>query len=470
MKRYKKVYILLAVLAVVCAMTVIVTHTEEKKERIKNTDEIILAVPAEQVTGLSWQYGDTSLSFLKDENWKWEEDEAFPVDENKINDLLSVFEQFGACFVIEEVEDFSQYGLNKPKCTIELTTEGTTYEIKLGDFSTLDSQRYVSIGDGNVYLVSSDPYDTYQVTISDLIHHDTIPEWDGVTAISFSGTENDSVYYEENSANTYCASDVYFTQQGGNPVPLDTDRVESYLDTISSLKLNSYVTYNASADELQEMGLATPELSVALNYYAGDEEDREIGALTLNLGRNPEQLAEKDAAEAEGENWSGTLNCYARVGDSPVVYEISEDTYESLLAASYDDLRHRDIFTADFDAVTQIQVTLEGKTYVITAEPSEEDGEDTAYIWNDEKIDITSFRTCLKLLTVDNFTEETPTQKEEISFVFTLDNENYPTVSLKLYRRDGTFCLAVLDGKPLCLVSRTLVMNLTEAVYSIVLG
>lgn len=65
--------------------------------------------------------------------------------------------------------DYGQYGLDDPICTIHITAGDTDYEILLGNYSTMDSQRYVSTGDGNVYLASSDPLSSFNCTIRDLI-------------------------------------------------------------------------------------------------------------------------------------------------------------------------------------------------------------------------------------------------------------------------------------------------------------
>ena len=36
-------------------------------------------------------------------------------------------------------------------------------------------ERYVSIGDGNVYLVQNDPLDQFDAVLSDMIDHDDVP-------------------------------------------------------------------------------------------------------------------------------------------------------------------------------------------------------------------------------------------------------------------------------------------------------
>ena len=58
-----------------------------------------------------------------------------------------------------------------------IETDDETYEISLGDYSTMDSQRYVSIGDGNVYLVKNDPDGQFDVTIDALLKNDEIPNF-----------------------------------------------------------------------------------------------------------------------------------------------------------------------------------------------------------------------------------------------------------------------------------------------------
>ena len=60
----------------------------------------------------------------------------------------------------------------------------------------MDAQRYVSIGDGHVYLVRMTPWTTI-VALKDLIDHDESPIFSGnVRKIQFSGTENYTIVYE----------------------------------------------------------------------------------------------------------------------------------------------------------------------------------------------------------------------------------------------------------------------------------
>lgn len=474
MKRTKKLLILLGVLLVVCIVTIVVTKHEEKKEQIKNADEVILNLDTSGVTKLSWTYDDTALSFTKNDVWNWDEDSAFPVDESKIDDLLKVFENFEAAFAIEDVDDLSLYGLKNPMCTIDIETGDENYEITLGDFSKMDSQRYVSIGDGKVYLVKNDPFDQYETEISKLIDNDEIPSLGTATVVSFTGLENYSFSLDEESTASYCETDKYYVNKEDEELPLDSSKVSAYLSGISNLDTSDYASYNASSEELTEYGLDNPELTVQVTYLDTDDDGTEAEkTFEISVGENKTQLEEKAATEASGEEYSGTVSCYARVGNSQIIYNIARADYANLVEASYNDLRHKKVFTANPVSITGLEVTLEGKNYGIeSAKAKDEETEDESMVFslNGTEVDITNLTSALEAMTVNEFCDSPATDKEEISMVIHLDNENHPELTLKFYRNDGSNCIVEINGEYVGLVERSLVVDFIEAVNEIVLG
>ncbi len=624
-KRMKRLAVLFGIFVVACGITIGVVKYEEKKEQIKNSDEIILQISPETVTALSWENETESLAFHKDGTWLYDADEAFSVDEDAINELLSLFEEFGVSFAIEDVEDFSQYGLDDPVCTIRITTTeqledvktaeelaaeemeadeaeggensetdeepqadepassaaaedetsevgetnapseveetpsteedaagtsnegvedaaaagdetseaeetdaaaevaetpgteesitgtgdsgeeddqlleetntdqaieeetqadensataGYTYEIRLGNFSVMDSQRYVSIGDGKVYLVSNDPLDLYDAVLSDMIDHDEIPSFESIADICFEGIENYEIVYEQESANTYCPSDVYFAQIDGASLPLDTDLTEEYVSNISLISLTNYVNYKVTEEELADYGLDAPELTVTIDYtHAGDGDDEETisDTFVMHIGRNQEEVkaAEEAAQKAEEEGNADyepeDITVYVRIGNSQIIYEISNSDYEKLVAVTYNDLRHKEVFTADFGDVYQVDISLEGVNYTLTSAAAEENAEETIWYYGEDELAISSFQSALANLNAVEFTDEAPSEKEEISLTVYLNNENHPQVEIHLYRYDGNNCLAEVDGESFALIARSEVVELMEAVNAIVL-
>ena len=470
MRKATKLYALLGVLLVVCIAAFAVSRYEEKKEQIKNSGEVILEIPTDSVTALSWTNESGTFSFTKDETWVYDDDNAFPVDEEKINDLLEQFTSFAAAFTIDDVEDYAQYGLDEPICTIHITAGEESFTVELGDFSKMDEQRYVSIGDGKVYLVSKDPYDSYSVVLRDMILDDTIPEFDTAEQIEFSGSENYTIIRDEDGK-SICADDIYFT----DGQPLDTDNVDTVLSAIQSLSLTNYVSYNVTDEELTTFGLDDPELTIKMEYSTRDDDGNveDSGTLLLRISRNPEEVAAYEEAVEKDEDDLPDVTCYVRVGQSQIVYEISQSVYDQLTAVSYDTLRHQNLFTADFDTVTSIDVALSGENHAFTYNPPEDkDDEDTEGTWtyNGEEFDVYDLKTALSAISASSFTDETPTGQEEISLTVHLDSEDFPTFTLTLYRLDGTNCIATVDGKTVALVSRSQTVDLIEAVNELTLG
>lgn len=466
MKRSKKLYLLLAVLAAACAATVAVRQWEGHKEEIKTSGEIILSVPADSIDSVSWEQGDTALSFHKEEGWLYDGDKAFPVDEEKLTNLLAIFDSFGVSFVIEDVTDLSLYGLDEPEGSVTFTAGEKSYTMELGDYSKMDAERYVTLGDGKVYLAKQDPLDTFDVELSDLILHDQTFSYESVEEIRFEGAENYTIFYEEDSAAAEHEDDVYFLRRDGEVLPLDTSRVNSYLSTLTGLNLSDYVTYDATEEELGEYDLLSPELTVTVDYTG---EDGKKGSFTLSISRDPEKLAAAGQAETDGEE-PEEVTAYVRVGESKLVYRVSEYTSGKLRSVSYNDLRRREVLKTAFESLGRIDIVLEGFDYTLTIQ-----GKDDERVWlfQEEEVDVDELQSALEGLradSADKFVTGAEAGKEEIRLRLYPEGEEEPSVELVFSRHDGSDCLAAVDGKPFALVSRTDVVSLIEAVNKIVLG
>lgn len=487
MKRSKKIGVLTGVLVVTCVATWAVMRTEEHKEKIKNSDEIILEIPEDQFTALSWSQDGKTLSFHKEDGddgtWTYDDDSEFPVSEKKIQDLLSTFEEFGVAFKIEEAEDLSQYGLDQPTCTINFTADSQDYEVTLGDFSTMDSERYVSIGDGNVYLVKEDPMDKFDAEISDMLARDEIPDLKQAAQLAFTGRSAYTVDYEkDNKTDTYNSEDTYFTEENGTKKPLDTSSVNKFLGNLANLDLTEYASAHASEEELAKYGLDDPEQVIQVTYTpeSGDQKGQtqtmeiQVSRSAEEKKKNPDPFAEqtdaKNQADSKDQTASDDQNqvseAYAVIDDSGIIYQLTGSDYEKLMKCSYDDLRHQELLSVDYSEISQIDVELEGQTYTIT---SEKKGNDRTYYYGEDELPSDDLITALKALKSDQFTEEKPDQKEEIRLTIHLDRDDDPTITIALYRYDGSTCLAEVDGEPVSFVDRSLAMDVVEAVYAIVL-
>ena len=294
----------------------------------------------------------------------------------------------------------SRYGLDEPIATVQLETAERTYEISMGDYSTRDSQRYVSIGDGNAYLAVDDPMDRIDLTLNDLVENVDIPSLDKVQSISFTSEEESyTLWYQEEGRPSSRPDDVWFADREEGLAPLDTDRVEDYIQAVS--------------------------VTCLINY-----------------------------------------SDYARVEGSDIVYHLDSMDYEALNRYHFDDLRYNTVLPAEVSDAVQVQFSLEGQDYLFRADGA---GEDRDWLYQGETVENGDFQKELASVTVSEFTGEQPGgSKLELAYTVTLSDDT--VIKVELYRHDGENCLAVVDGKPLGLVLRSKVVDLTEAVNGIVLN
>lgn len=247
-----------------------------------------------------------------------------------MQELLKPFEQFGVSFVIDDVDDYGQYGLDHPVCTIHLETADKSYDVRLGNFSNMDSERYVSIGDGKVYLVKDDPLNYFNAGLKDMLNRDKVPALDKVTDIRFTGPETYEVVYSEDSKASYSSADVYFKRDGENLLPLDPKLVNAYIKTLQNLNLSDYASYYVSDEEWGTYGLDAPELTIEADYTSKNKDKEQTsGTFTLSISRDPKEKkkAEKEKEENEKDE---EITAYARVNGSHIAYKLSSGIIKRL--------------------------------------------------------------------------------------------------------------------------------------------
>ena len=495
MDKIKKLTILLAVLAAACIATIIVSHHEIKKEQIKETDALILEVPADSVTKLSWTLSDTdtALSFTKQEgSWVSDDDETLPIDSDKITRLLETFESFGASFIIEEPESLDQYGLDKPVCSISFTADDKDYTVLLGGFSTMDQERYVSIGDGNVYLVSSDPYDTFDKELDYFTKTDEVPELDDAVTLTFGGSLTGSGYeisYEADNTASYSDEDVYYSED----VALNSKSVRSYLKALSSLDLSDCVNHTLKDEELGNYGLDKPLLTADITYDMTDDNGKKTGeqavisfavgvdpadADKLNAGSNSDGESgntESDAADAsnssgskDSDDTSEDIAAYIRFNDSDLVYKLTQSDYDALTAVTKGEFNKKDLLPISFDDVDSLTVILDGESYTFAGAKKLMGGREWSY--NGEALDISDIREAIEAAAASDASDAKPTLKQEISLSFSTQNKHHPDINVTIYRYNGSDCIMQSDDGTCQLIKRSKVVSLCEAIYAVVLG
>lgn len=333
MKRGKKLILLLAVLVVLIAVTfaVLKLTPEDTDEEAEDAGVSVFTLDPEAVSELSWTYEGETLTFVKSDGaWTYAGDSAFPLEESYLTAMLTALSDVVAGKTIETPEDLAQYGLEEPACTVSVTTDAEA-ELLIGDETGIGGERYLSIGDGNVYLVDEAILDSFSYSLLDLVAKETIPSMTDVTSLEVvSNTQSFTLSYAESGGEE---DEGVWLWNGDSELPLDTELTEALIGSVTSLSWGTCVDYNA-ADRLADYGLDAPVVTVTVNYV----ETSQVETNETDEDGNAIYETRESGASFVLEIGEDADACYARIAGSGMVYEIDASIADAMLTAAYESL------------------------------------------------------------------------------------------------------------------------------------
>lgn len=456
MKRRTKLMLLLGILALLLGATLLVTMLEPGNEaREEEPKTVVFSVDPEAITELGWDYSEKVLFRAGEDGWVLDGDSTFPVETGYLDRMRSALSEITASKTIEGVENWDQYGLEVPVCTVTVTTD-TTYTLSIGLETGISGERYFSNGDGKVYLVDASLLDTFSYGLYDVLKYETIPDMDAVTGLEVvSDAQAYTITRRENSGLTYSDDYVWFWGEKA----LDTERTEDLISTVTDLYWYACVNYNAA--DLSRYGLETPAARVTVTYQetSAAAETEQDAAFSLELGTGTDG------------------GSYARIAGSRMVYSVDPSVLDTLLYTTDSELQPDEVLRMNWEELVSMDVILDGQTYSFvrsTKTVTGEDGtetEETVYTLNGEEMKAQTILDALDGISSTGYaTGLTPERSEEIRFVFRRDRETFPEVELEFYKYDSTSCMTTLNGAATVFADREAVVALVEAVNALVLG
>jgi len=471
MKRTRSLIIAAAVLVLLIVGTVVVKKVEKHVDSINTIDETIISLSQDNIEKVKWVYSDETLTFEKqDGEWADPEDSNFPVDQDKMEKFLDNFEDVHASFIIEDVEDFGQYGLDMPEAVITFTLADSELEVKLGDFSVMDSKRYVSIGDGKVYLIDTDLLEDISVERDSFILNDKLTDLSQVTNISVTGESSAEIVYDEENYYTYTNFYNYYLHTGDEYKPLSEASAKDFIENITDLSLKTFATYTASSEDLSKYGLDNPAFKVTVTGEKKTDSDSdtvETASYIVNVG----YVIDTDTKVEEGEEPAKLV--YVRVGDSEIIYSVDQSVYDTLVADEYKDLRPATVLYVQKDDIKSVGTTLENTEISIEYEASEDkDSKEDAgdFYLNGYTVALDDLVSALNDLNVKDSDASKKSTVLELETNINVNTDKYSEVNLKIYRYDGDYCYVELNGEAVGLIERSKMVAVKENVMKLLLN
>ena len=267
----------------------------------------IISIASADVKSIKFVIDKKEVTFEKEgDSWVKSDETDFPVDQDKIDTLVSSLNSIKAERTLENVEDASEYELDQPENTITVTTEdGETTVIQLGMENDSTSQEYIDLNkdSSTVYVVSNSTFSSFKGTLYDFAKSGVFPTVDSSTVSKISVEGKDSSYVVEKDEN-----DFWNITGDGETEKADSAKATSLASALSSMAYSSYVNYNCAEDEFSQYGLDKPYAEITVCYQekvkkesTDDENEAENGDEEVSEASEDENQGDETAdSETDG--------------------------------------------------------------------------------------------------------------------------------------------------------------------------
>lgn len=413
--------------------------TESESAEEKNPE--IVSIASADVKSIKFVIDKKEVTFEKDgDSWVKSDETDFPVDQDKIDTLVSSLNSITAERTLEDVEDASEYELDQPENTITVTTEdGETTVIRLGMENDSTSQEYIDLNkdSSTVYVVSNSTFSSFEGSLYDFAKSGTFPTVDSSTVSKISVDGKSSSYVVEKDENNF-----WNITGDGDTEKADSAKATTLTTALSSMAYASYVNYNCSEDQLSQYGLDKPYAKITVDYQeevekesTDTENEAENGTGDVSETSEDESQADKNTDDSTAESseniedsdtdkeepgeadesditdsdstestesseedaepetemvdrelviqvgdQSSDGGRYVRVNDNNEIYTISEDSLDTFLGKTYSDFWNLTVSYLSVNNLDTLDVNYEGEDYTVNVsrETSEDESEDTA--------------------------------------------------------------------------------------------
>ena len=304
----------------------------------------IISIASADVKSIKFVIDKKEVTFEKDgDSWVKSDETGFPVDQDKIDTLVSSLNSIKAERTLENVEDASEYELDQPDNTITVTTEdGGTTVIQLGMENDSTSQEYIDLNkdSSTVYVVSNSTFSSFEGTLYDFAKSGVFPTVDSSTVSKISVDGKNSSYVVEKDKNNF-----WNITGDGETEKADSAKATSLASTLSSVAYASYVNYNCAEDELSQYGLDKPYAEITVDYQeevekesTDDKNEAENGAEEVSEASGDENQADENAdSETDGNESLDEDVDVADTEDSEAVENENTGTADTESAESSED-------------------------------------------------------------------------------------------------------------------------------------
>lgn len=307
-----------AAVGCLCGAYFLLKNQNEKaaeQEQEAASGETILELDSSVISAISFETSQGTCSFVKKEDvWKLESDETFPVDEDALLSPLSQLEELKAVRTLTEVKSAADFGLEQAQNKIFVTdTEGTTYTLTIGDTNESTGDDYLMMNEDPsvIYTIDSAVCSAFSTELYDYAYSEELPV---LLAADISGVE---IQRDDGGYRLYLEDAVWKVEgfaektedkEGGNEgtdaaaansKDADADAVNDALSGLSNLEYAEFIDHNCT--DLAAYGLDEPTAVITISYLEEVEAESEAETELAEVSGETEAIEEAVTEVLDGE-------------------------------------------------------------------------------------------------------------------------------------------------------------------------
>ena len=185
MKRSLKVLVFLAVLVLVVILYFVITAAVKKADEKaggSTGEQRIELLDSGKLKSVTWEYdGDRNTFDVSGSTWILRGKTSFPLDTSFVDAMKEAVKNLYSVKWIDDVTDYSMYGLTDNVCTLIVETENGKTEFTVGGLNAATKKCYLTVsGDDTVYLVNESVRKAFSHTLLQIAEIEEIPKLSNV--------------------------------------------------------------------------------------------------------------------------------------------------------------------------------------------------------------------------------------------------------------------------------------------------
>ncbi len=280
-----------AALALLCAVYVGVgQYMDRSQKKTENKEEAskVYMTDVSDVLSVSYDRDGKELSFTKkDGTWIYDQDDKFPVKQEKMDGIANTVSKLEAVRKLEGGDGFGAYGLDQPIRTVTVTAADNKKSVILLGNATEDGDYYAALqGEDTPYLISSSLFTETDSGLDDFMALEEFPAVAGTDVTEITVTKGESSKHfvkkklDDEKGTIEWYKDSADSQE--NKVE-DNSPLNVLADSLTSLKVKSCPNYNVNDSQLKDYGLDQPSAVITYTYNKnGKDETFSLSVGSLN--------------------------------------------------------------------------------------------------------------------------------------------------------------------------------------------